>query len=85
MSQKNTNKEEHLERALRLCTLEVVPKFRFGRADAFFERMNRHSDSLPVWDGELYFENHRGTLTRQARIKRDNQKLEGMIAATEMV
>lgn len=78
-------KEEYLERALRLRNLEGVPKFRFGRADAFFERLNRHSHSLPVWDGELYFENHRGTLTSQGRIKRDNRKLEEMIAATEML
>ena len=76
-------KEEYLERALRLRNLEGVPKFHFGRADAFFERLNRHSHSLPLWDGELYFENHRGTLTSQARIKRDNRKLEEMIAASE--
>lgn len=33
-------------------------------------------DELPVWDGELYLEYHRGTLTSQAWLKRANRKLE---------
>lgn len=78
-------KEEYLERALRLKNLEGTPKFRFGRADAFFERLSRCADSLPSWSGELYLENHRGTLTSQARAKRSNRKLEEQIAATEIL
>lgn len=31
---------------------------------------------LPTWDGELYFEKHRGTLTTMARIKKNNRKAE---------
>lgn len=33
-------------------------------------------EKLPVWDGELYFEYHRGTYTSQAFIKRANRKSE---------
>src|SRR5690606_12078802 len=31
---------------------------------------------LPVWNGELYLEYHRGTYTSQSRTKRNNRKAE---------
>jgi len=34
------------------------------------------SDRLPIWNGELYLEFHRGTYTTQARNKRANRKME---------
>lgn len=34
------------------------------------------SNRLPVWEGELYFEYHRGTYTSMARNKRSNRKAE---------
>ena len=78
-------KDEYIERALRLQNLEGSPKFCFGRADKFLERLEFHKDKLPRWCGELYFENHRGTLTSQARSKRNNRQLEEMISATEIL
>ena len=78
-------KDEYIERALRLQNLEGSPKFRFGRADRFLERLELHREELPRWSGELYFENHRGTLTSQARSKRNNRQLEEMISATEIL
>lgn len=38
-----------------------------------------------TWSGELYFENHRGTLTSQAKVKEANRRLEGLLRATEML
>ncbi|MBR4941899.1 MAG: alpha-mannosidase, partial [Clostridia bacterium] len=38
---------------------------------------------LPVWDGELYFERHRGTLTSMARIKKKNRKAENLYQKAE--
>ena len=78
-------REEHIERALRLKSLEGCPKVAFGRADDFFDRIGRVSDKLPRWVGELYLELHRGTLTTQARTKRGNRKLEQALAATEFL
>lgn len=37
---------------------------------------NLDGKEVPVWDGELYFEYHRGTYTSQAFIKRANRKAE---------
>ncbi|MST97712.1 alpha-mannosidase [Victivallaceae bacterium BBE-744-WT-12] len=82
-------KETHIERARLLQNFEGTPRFRFGRADEFFERLAGTEAvtrrQLPVWSGELYLELHRGTLTSQAQIKRDNRKLEQLLAATEFL
>ena len=82
-------KEHHIERARLLQNFEGTPKFRFGRADEFFDRLAAEEAvierQLPVWQGELYLEMHRGTLTSQAQIKRDNRKLEQLLTATEFL
>ncbi|MBP5233253.1 MAG: alpha-mannosidase 2c1, partial [Planctomycetes bacterium] len=78
-------KEEYVERALRMGDLEGCPKVAFGRADAFFEKIAPHSQELELWDGELYLELHRGTLTTQARVKRGNRLLENALRAAEFV
>ncbi|MHB9037548.1 MAG: alpha-mannosidase, partial [Armatimonadota bacterium] len=41
-----------------------------------FDRLASETKDLPVWNGEFYFELHRGTLTSQARNKRNNRKCE---------
>ena len=38
---------------------------------------------MPVWDGELYLEYHRGTYTSQAEIKRANRKAEVLYHTAE--
>ncbi len=78
-------KEEHVERALRMKDLEGCPKVRFGRADDLFERLLAKSDELEVWDGELYLERHRGTLTTQARSKKYNRVLERKLREVEFL
>ncbi len=76
-------KAELIERGLRQHDLEGTPRIRFGRADAFFDRLAQHAGELPVWSGELYLERHRGTLTTQARTKRGNRLLERKLRETE--
>ncbi|MDR0933095.1 MAG: glycosyl hydrolase-related protein [Victivallales bacterium] len=78
-------KEEFIERGLRCANLEGSPKVKFGRADAFFEMLNRHKDKLPTWVGELYLELHRGTLTSQSKTKQGNRRCEEILAATEFI
>lgn len=76
-------KEEFLDRGKRCANLEGCPKVRFGRADEFLKRLDTYADRLPVWHGELYLELHRGTLTVQAQVKRDNRRCEEALLATE--
>ncbi len=82
-------KEEHLERALLFRDMEGLPKVKFDRADRFFARLAASdavkNHKLSRWVGELYLEMHRGTLTTQARTKRNNRKLEQLLAATEFL
>ena len=72
-------KEENIEYGKRMSDLEGVPKVRFGRADKYFEGLKKYESSLPVWSGELYLEFHRGTLTSQAFIKKNNRQFENRL------
>ncbi len=72
-----------IERGLRQRNLEGTPHVTFGRADRFFERLESQREQLPVWQGELYLELHRGTLTTQGQTKRGNRKLELALRAVE--
>ncbi|HEY0583927.1 MAG TPA: glycoside hydrolase family 38 C-terminal domain-containing protein, partial [Chloroflexota bacterium] len=76
-----------LEAGRRLADLPGFPKVRMGRADAFFERLDRgllDRDEVPVWDGELYLEYHRGTYTGQARQKQRNALAQRLYHAAEL-
>ena len=46
---------------------------------------NEIADDLPVWNGEFYFEYHRGTYTSQARNKRNNRKSEFLLHDAEFL
>lgn len=56
-----------------------IPKVRqeFSRTyfDELYDRV-KDNNRLPVWEGEFYFEYHRGTYTSMARNKRSNRKSE---------
>ena len=77
--------EDFVEYEHRNGNVDGCPKSRFGRADEFFNRLEKHSDELPVWNGELYLEMHRGTLTTQSRTKRNNRKCEQALTALEFL
>lgn len=56
-----------------------APKVRMEPSLKYFEELHDRCGSredLPKWDGELYLEYHRGTLTSMARNKRSNRKNE---------
>ncbi|HCE43840.1 MAG TPA: alpha-mannosidase 2c1 [Lentisphaeria bacterium] len=78
-------KEEYIERGLRAANLEGVAKVKFGSAEGFFDRLQKHAGKLPTWVGELYFELHRGTLTTQAQTKKGNRYLEQKLRNTEFI
>jgi len=68
---------EMLEFRRRLDQMPGMPHVETGRADEYFDRLQetvRTSDQyVHTWEGELYFENHRGTYTSQAFVKRMNR------------
>ncbi|MFC8077749.1 alpha-mannosidase [Streptomyces sp. NPDC057307] len=73
-----------LERARRLADLEGSPRVEVGTPDDFFTAARAEYDPLPVWRGELYLENHRGTYTSQARTKRGNRRSEALLREAEL-
>lgn len=50
---------------------------------AFFKALEGWSDRFPVWRDELYLENHRGTFSVHAEVKRHNRLFENAIVGTE--
>ncbi len=58
------------ERARRFKNLAGAPKHKWQTSDAFFRDLEKAKDKLPVYQGELYLEYHRGVLTSQAEFKR---------------
>jgi alpha-mannosidase len=52
------------------------PALRTGTVTRFFKDIEKANPDLPVWDGELYLETHRGTSTTQGRMKRANRRSE---------
>ena len=74
---------EMLETARRLRDLPGMPRFEIGSAERFFRDLEPKAPAMPVWNGELYLELHRGTYTSQAQNKRLNRKAEGLYHSAE--
>ncbi|NLV73554.1 MAG: alpha-mannosidase [Chloroflexi bacterium] len=76
-----------VEQGVRLANTPGAPQLVMDTAQAFFERLeDKVADkALPVWNGELYLEYHRGTLTSQAQNKRANRKSEILYHQAEAV
>lgn len=75
--------ECHIERLMRMRNLEGLPKITPAPAQAFFNDLLKDAPALATWEGELYFETHRGTYTNQARTKKLNRTLELLLQNTE--
>ena len=68
-----------LDTALRWQKPDVVfPKLELSTAASFLNDLSKHESelNLPVWNGELYFQYHRGVQTTQSETKRGNRKSE---------
>jgi len=68
---------EMLEMARRVKDLEGCPPATFTTLAGFMDELKEElGPALPVYEGELYLEAHRGTLTSIHKIKRGNRKFE---------
>lgn len=71
---------EMLENSMRLDKgIRGIPKVKQESPLTWFERLDQKvsgNKRLPQWEGELYFEYHRGTLTSMGRNKKGNRKSE---------
>lgn len=78
---------EMLEQSRVMKNIPGIPKVQMSGAEEYFEKIYEHTDhsALGKWDGELYFELHRGTYTSQAANKRYNRKIENMFHNLEFL
>ena len=78
---------EMLENIQVMRHFPALPQTKQSSANAFFESIASFGDSkmMPVWNGELYLEYHRGTYTTQARNKRANRKSEFLLHDAEFI
>ncbi|HIS68780.1 MAG TPA: alpha-mannosidase [Candidatus Gallacutalibacter stercoravium] len=67
---------EELEMARRLKDFEGLPRAEHITVSDFMQRLEKTSRDPSVYSGELYLELHRGTLTNQHTIKRNNRLAE---------
>lgn len=69
---------EMIELARRMKNLEGCPKTRYSSVSAFLQELetDAQTKALPIYKGELYLELHRGTLTAQQKIKKNNRLCE---------
>ena len=77
--------EDMCKRARRFKDLAGAPKTSWTRVEDFFDRLDRVRDDLPVFEGELYLECHRGTFTTQGRVKLAHRSAEKALLAHEAV
>ncbi|MES2310161.1 MAG: glycoside hydrolase family 38 C-terminal domain-containing protein [Verrucomicrobiota bacterium] len=74
---------EMIERARRLGSLPGMPAMNWGQPEAFFERMMKRREKLPVHQGECYLEYHRGTFTTHGNLKSIFRSLERAMQMVE--
>ena len=77
---------EMLENLREMSNFPATPRVRQGAAGDFFRELEASAgERLPVWNGELYLEYHRGTYTTQSRNKRANRKSEFLLHDAEFL
>lgn len=78
---------EMLENIEVMKNFPSLPQVKQSSVKEFFESIEPLTESkmMPVWNGELYLEYHRGTYTSQARNKRANRKAEFLLHDTEFI
>ncbi len=72
-----------VERANRLDKLPGFPKVKQAPVSEFFKEAEKVRDNLPTWYDEMYYENHRGTYSSQAILKKYNRKSEFLLTRLE--
>ncbi|NKK97117.1 alpha-mannosidase [Rhizobium leguminosarum bv. viciae] len=78
---------EMVEREVQLRDFPAIPQARWGTVKGYYEQAHRTAGekNLPVWDGEIYLELHRATLTSQSGVKRKHRQAERALITAETI
>ena len=74
--------ETIVERNIRTEDVPYLPKVKFGSAQGYYDNLD--PKSLPLYQGEMYLEKHRGTYTSQSNNKNFNREFEEKMLSLEM-
>ncbi len=76
---------EMVEREVQLRDFPVLPDVQWGHVADFFAAAQKRAKTvtLPVWQGEIYLELHRATLTTQSGVKRRHRQAERALITAE--
>jgi alpha-mannosidase len=74
---------DQIEMINRLGSLAQIPATTWGSVEDFFDRLGQSAEKLPVYEGELYLEFHRGIYTTQSEFKRRYRGLERALQTWE--
>ncbi len=75
---------DHLEFFHRAVDLEGLPRLQMAAPAEFFASLEKEGLPREHYDGELYFQAHRGTYTTQAKIKQGMRRCEFALREAEM-
>ncbi len=73
-----------LEYLRRVTDVEGLPEIKPTTASGYMQTLEERRDKLPLFDGELYLEFHRGTLTQMHDVKRNNRLAETSLRTMEL-
>ena len=78
---------EYVEREMQLRDFPAIPKARWSRVEDFFAGAHETGKAgrLPVWQGDIYLELHRATLTTQSATKKAHRQAERALITAETV
>ncbi len=78
---------EMVEREVQLRDFPAIPQARWGTVKSYYEKAHHVAaeKTLPVWDGEIYLELHRATLTSQSGVKRKHRQAERALITAETI
>lgn len=78
-----------LEVRRKMDEIPGLPRVKTEKPGRFFARLHESVEKtdryVPVWNGELYLEYHRGTYTSQAYNKKMNRYMENLLNSTEYI
>ena len=76
---------EYVEREMQLRDFPALPTARWGKVADFFAGAHRTATKaeLPVWQGDIYLELHRATLTTQSAVKKAHRQAERALITAE--
>jgi alpha-mannosidase len=77
--------EEMIEDARIASAMRGVPDMKHTSVSGFMKKLELEAVDVPVHNGELYLEGHRGTLTSIHDMKRTNRKAEVLLRDLEIV